>query len=52
MIIYCIMAEASIGKLFIAGILPGVMMAVLCMATIIIQVLSKPELAPRGEKYT
>ncbi len=52
MIIYCIMAEASIGKLFIAGILPGVMMAVLCMATIILQVLRDPGLAPRGEKFT
>ncbi len=52
MIIYCIMAEASIGKLFIAGILPGIMMAVLCMATIIIQVLHNPALAPKGEKYS
>lgn len=52
MIIYCIMAEASIGKLFIAGILPGIMMALLCMATIIIQVLHNPSLAPKGDKVS
>ncbi len=52
MIIYCIMAESSIGKQFIAGILPGVMMAVLCIATIILLVAFNPAMAPRGEKYT
>ena len=53
MIIYCIMVtEASIGALFIAGILPGILMAVLCMATIIIQVIANPSLAPRGQRYT
>ena len=52
MIIYCIMAEASIGKLFIAGILPGIMMAVLCIITIIIQVWHNPKLAPKGDKVS
>ena len=53
MIIYCIMVtEASIGALFIAGILPGLLMAVLCMCTIIFQVLLHPALAPRGAKYS
>lgn len=52
MIIYCIMAEASIGKLFVAGILPGILMAVLCIATIILQVALNPKIAPKGEKYT
>ena len=52
MIIYCIMAESSIGKQFIAGILPGLMMAVLCIVTIILQVALNPALAPRGQKYT
>ena len=52
MIIYCIMAEASIGKLFVAGVLPGIMMAVLCMITIIIQVVANPKLAPKGESFT
>lgn len=52
MIIYCIMAEASIGSLFIAGVLPGIMMAVLCMITIIVQLVINPSLAPKGSKYT
>lgn len=52
MIIYCIMAEASIGSLFVAGVLPGIMMAVLCMVTIIIQIAVNPTLAPKGRKYT
>ena len=52
MIIYCIMAEASIGSLFVAGVLPGIMMAVLCMVTIIVQVLAKPSLAPKGQRYS
>ena len=53
MIIYCIMVtEASIGKLFIAGIIPGVMMAVLCMLTIILQIVRDPSLAPKGEHFT
>ena len=52
MIIYCIIVEASIGKMFMAGIIPGVMMALLSMATIIIMVLSNRSLAPKGRKYT
>lgn len=47
MILYGVITETSIGKLFIAGILPGLMMALLLSATIVIQVLIKPEIAPR-----
>ncbi len=46
MIIYCIMAEESIGKQFIAGILPGIMLALLGIATIAIMVKLKPSIAP------
>jgi tripartite ATP-independent transporter DctM subunit len=52
MIIFAIMTGCSIGKLFIAGILPGVMMAILCMITIMIQIWRNPSLAPKGEKYS
>ncbi len=52
MIIYCIMAEESIGKQFIAGILPGIMLTVLCIATIVVMVKAKPSLAPKPEKAT
>jgi len=47
MILYGVITETSIGKLFIAGILPGLMMAFLLSALVVIQVLVKPELAPR-----
>ena len=46
MIIYCIMAEESIGKQFIAGILPGIMLAALAITTIVIMVKLKPSIAP------
>jgi len=52
MIIYAIMAECSIGKLFIAGILPGIMMALLCIGTIVLLIWRNPALAPKGEKYS
>lgn len=52
MIIYSIIAEASIGDMFIAGILPGIMMAILCIATIIIMVTTNKSLAPKGANYT
>ncbi len=52
MIVYCIMAEVSIGSVFIAGILPGLMMTALCIFTIVLIAIRNPERAPRGERYT
>ncbi len=52
MIVYAVMAECSIGKLFVAGILPGIMMAFLCCITIIGQVVLNRKIAPKGESYT
>lgn len=46
MIIYGVITETSIGDLFIAGVLPGLMMASLLSATVILQVLRRPEIAP------
>ena len=46
MIIYGVLTETSIGDLFIAGILPGIMMAFLFSATVILKVILRPELAP------
>jgi C4-dicarboxylate transporter DctM subunit len=46
MILYGVLTETSIGDLFIAGILPGIMMAVLFSATVILKVLWQPALAP------
>ncbi|MBR2880345.1 MAG: TRAP transporter large permease subunit, partial [Oscillospiraceae bacterium] len=52
MIIYCIIVEASIGKMFMAGILPGLMMALLSMATIILMVCTNRSLAPGRAHFT
>jgi len=50
LIIYGVMTEQSIGKLFIAGILPGLLLAVLFMATVLLIVWRIPGSAPPGEK--
>ncbi len=47
MILYGIFAEVSIGKLFIAGIIPGLLTALIYSAVILLRVLTKPEIAPR-----
>ncbi len=47
MILYGIFAEVSIGKLFIAGIFPGLLTAFLYALVILTRVLTRPEIAPR-----
>ena len=47
MILYGVITETSIGKLFLAGIVPGLMMAALLILTVALQVLWKPEIAPK-----
>ncbi len=49
-IIYGIMTEQSIGKLFMAGILPGLLLTLLFILTIAIWVTLKPAIAPKGPK--
>lgn len=49
-IIYGISAEQSIGKLFTAGIVPGILLMVLYMITIRILVKRNPALGPVGPK--
>jgi len=48
-IVYGIMTEQSIGKLFMAGIFPGILLSILFILTIYIWVTLKPEIAPRVE---
>ena len=48
LIIYGVFTQQPIGKLFIAGILPGVLTAVVYMIGIVIRVKLKPELAPNS----
>ena len=49
-IIYGILTEQSIGKLFAAGIMPGILLATLFMLTIYLRVRRNPHLAPAGPK--
>ncbi len=51
-IIYGILTEQSIGKLFAAGILPGILLAALFILTIYIVVRRNPALAPQGTRAT
>ncbi len=52
MIGYGILTETSIGALFIAGIIPGILMTIGYSATIAIKCMINPELGPVGEKFT
>lgn len=49
-IVYGILTQQSIGKLFAAGILPGVLLSILFLLTIYLRVLKNPDLAPPGPK--
>jgi C4-dicarboxylate transporter, DctM subunit len=52
LILYGLICEQSIGRLFLAGIMPALMIAVLFMAVIALWVTMKPSVAPRGERST
>ena len=49
MVLYGIFAEQSVAKLFMAGILPGILTAVIYAAMIVIRCAIKPSLAPKVE---
>jgi len=46
MVIYGIITEQSVGKLLIAGIIPGTVMGINYMLSVYIRVKRNPELAP------
>ncbi len=50
LLIYGATQDVSIGKLFLAGILPGLMMAAIFMLYILVQNIRKPELTTPDEK--
>ncbi|HZY15466.1 MAG TPA: TRAP transporter large permease [Ramlibacter sp.] len=52
MVIYGIITETNIGKLFAAGVIPGLMTAALLMLTILVITARDPEHAPPGERAT
>ena len=51
-IVYGVMTEQSIGKLFIAGSVPGLLVAALFMATIALACALRPALAPAAQPAT
>ncbi|MBU4275872.1 MAG: TRAP transporter large permease subunit [Proteobacteria bacterium] len=51
-IFYAIISEESLGKLFIAGIIPGIILAFLFCAVLYLISRYRPALAPPGDAYT
>ncbi len=51
-IFYAIVTEESIGKLFMAGIVPGILLAGLYIISIYIIAKKNPAMAPRGEQFS
>lgn len=51
-IIYGFATEVSIGALFIAGIVPGILLAILYIVVVYVQVKINPNLAPQSGKTT
>ena len=47
MIIYGVITDTSIGHLFIAGVVPGILLAALLSLTVVLMVKRKPEMAPK-----
>jgi len=48
LIVYGIMTEESIGKLFIAGVLPGLLLSLFFAATVLLLCARNPSIGPRG----
>jgi len=51
LIVLGLLTELSISKLFMAGLIPGLLEAIFYMVTIYILCLRKPELGPPGQRY-
>jgi C4-dicarboxylate transporter, DctM subunit len=52
MILYCYLTEVSIGRLFMAGVLPGILITILFVISIYISCKINPALASSGPKYS
>lgn len=50
MIVYAILAEVSIGKMFMAGVLPGLLLAGVYSTYIIYRGIRNPEIAPQSQE--
>lgn len=52
MIVYGIMAQQSIARLFIAGVIPGVILCIMLSLFVLIAVIRRPQLAPLSESVS
>ncbi|MBV6649204.1 MAG: TRAP transporter large permease subunit, partial [Hoeflea sp.] len=51
-VLYAILTEESIGQLFMAGIVPGLLLTALFMGAVALVTLKDPEAGPRGERVS
>lgn len=51
LIVYGLLTEQSISTLFVAGIIPGILLSLLFITTIYVQTRIHPEIGPPGPKY-
>ena len=49
-VIYAILTEQSIGRLFMAGVLPGLLLLSMFVLTVLLMCLIRPEFGPRGPR--
>jgi C4-dicarboxylate transporter DctM subunit len=52
LIVYGVLTEQSIGKLFVAGILPAILVTILFIIAIVVWCAFAPQQGPRGEKFS
>lgn len=52
LIVYALLTEQSVGRLFLAGFLPGLLLTLLFVATIFIVAMLNPMAGPAGEKVS
>ncbi len=52
MIVYAMIANQSVGKLFMGGVVPGITLSLLFMVYIAIRAISNEKLAPRDEAFS
>ena len=52
LIVYGMLAEASVGRLFAGGVIPGIILTAVFMAYIAVRVIRNPKLAPKEEAFS
>jgi len=52
LIVYALLTEQSVGRLFLAGFLPGLLLTLLFVATVFVVGMLNPDAGPAGEKPT